>query len=106
MIRVRRAVLIAIVTWSILSGWYMGFAFFGRVPNDSGMLVAIFAHPTYLLLKPSYESLRSVAAVWLQCPMDDRFAMEFDAITGWLIGCVQYGAITGLLAMLRKTSRP
>jgi hypothetical protein len=106
MTKVWRAVLIAVVAWSILSASSIYSAFVGRVPNDSGMLVAIFAHPTYLVLMPAYESLRSIAAAWLHHPVDDRFAMEFDAITGWLMGCLQYGAVAALLTMLRKAAQP
>ena len=106
MTQVWRAVLIAVVAWSILSASSIYSAFVGRVPNDSGMLVAIFAHPTYLVLMPAYESLRSIAAAWLHHPVDDRFAMEFDAITGWLMGCLQYGAVAALLTMLRKAAQP
>lgn len=102
MSQVVRAALVVAAVWSILSASYIYSAFVGRVPNDAGMLVAIFAHPTYLLLMPYYEELRSASASWLHQPVDDRFAMEFDAITGWLMGCLQYGSVAGFLTWLRK----
>jgi hypothetical protein len=101
-----RAGCIAALAFSVIvaNGVYQ--AFYGRVPNDSGMITAIIAHPTYLLLTPFYESLRGFLADSLHRPVDDRFAMEFDAISGWLMGCLQYGAVAALVWGRRRPASP
>jgi len=100
-----RAGLIAAVIYTVIAAVPIYQAFFGRVPNDAGMIVAISAHPTYFLLMPYYEAFRGTLAAWLQLPVNDRFAMEFDAITGWLIGCLQYGAPFSIIFIKRQAAQ-
>jgi hypothetical protein len=70
-------------------------ASYGRVPNDSGIIAMIAAFPTSLLFSKAldYSALREASALFLGLPVNDRFAMVFDAFVGWLLGCFQYGSI-------------
>jgi hypothetical protein len=61
------------------------------------MIIAITSFPTLMLADPFYESAQSFVASLLSVPINDRFAMEFDATVGWVLGCIQYGLLAGLI---------
>jgi hypothetical protein len=87
-----RAAAIACLAYTLLIAFFVWQAFFARTPNDAGMFVLFSALPTSLLadwFRPLRESLASL----LQLPVNDRFAMSFDATLGWIMGCLQYGIL-------------
>jgi hypothetical protein len=89
-----RIALIASAIYTVLVGFFLWHAFFGRVPNDAGMLVVASALPTSLVADAvQLERLREPIATLLHQPVTDRLAMSFDASVGWLMGCIQYSLI-------------
>mgnify|MGYP003605525160 CR=1 FL=1 len=79
-------------------------AAFGRVPNDAGMFTFILSFPTSLATALfDYDGLRTYVASIANVPVDDRFAMIFDAFFGWFCGCVQYGGLAILCAKISNT---
>jgi hypothetical protein len=91
----------ACLIYTLLISFFMWQAFFMWTPNDAGMLVSFTAMPTSLLAKYIWP-LRQPLADLLNLPVNDRFAMSFDAITGWFFGCLQYGSLAAIITKLRS----
>ena len=101
-----RGALKAAVIYSALVSLFMLQAFFGRTPNDSGILVYITALPTSLSTELiNYSALRVNLASILHQPVNDRFAMSMDAIIGWGFGCLQYGVLGALIGVQRAKKK-
>jgi len=80
--------------YTLLASRFLWLAFFGRVPNDAGIILLILALPTSLLANiAQFWRLRTAIALLLHQPVTDRLAMSLDAAVGWFMGCVQYSLI-------------
>ena len=88
-----RIALIACLVYTAIIAFFAWQAFFGRTPNDAGMLVVFSAFPTSSLASPLWQ-LRELLATALHLSANDRFAMSFDAVAGWFLGCPQYGILS------------
>ncbi len=103
---VLRAAFIACVIYTVLVSFFLLGAFFGRVPNDGGMLVFLTALPTSLIADAAgYWRLREPLAAVLHQPVTDRLAMSLDAIVGWFMGCIQYGLLGVIVRWIWRANR-
>jgi hypothetical protein len=91
-------------TYTLIIGFLLWQAFFGRTPNDAGMTVFLSAFPTSLLAESSWH-LREPIAAALHQPVTDRLAMSLDAVTGWLVGCIQYSVLAVLGTKIARARR-
>jgi predicted permease len=99
------AITCAIYTAAV--AFFLWGAFFGRVPNDSGIFVLWSALPSSLVMGLiDYEWARDAVASVMHQPVTDRFAIAFDATFAWALGCVQYGVLGILIARSWRSVRP
>jgi len=94
-----RTAFIACLVYTALVTVFALQAFFGCTPNDAGILIVMSAFPTSSLTSSIWQ-LREPLAAALHLSVNDRFAMSFDAILGWLLGCFQYGILAVVIGRL------
>ena len=101
-----KSAFVSILIYSTAVSWLIWSAFFGRVPNDGGIMVMIIAVPTSLLTElVDYSSLRESIAVLLHQPVTDRLAMSMDACVGWILGSIQYGVAGIFIGKIFRSTR-
>ncbi len=101
-----KSALVSISIYSMAVSWLIWSAFFGRTPNDGGIMVLLTAVPTSLLTGLiDYGALRESIAAVLHQPVSDRLAMSMDACVGWLLGCIQYGVFGIFMGKIFRSAR-
>ena len=94
-----RAACIAVALYSLLVSLFVWQALFARAPNDAGILVSLSALPLSAIAQDG-SIVREFLVHALGLPETDRFAMAFDALWGWILGSVQYGALAAFVSWL------